>query len=539
MAGHCRRLERDVAACATPAPAPQWAGIVKLTRRSDNALPPACADERTRGVQPPKDPPQPLPTAMQQDPSAPSLTPAAVLAPAEEATRALPIWLARDADFLREAPLSEAQKTWLTAQGFKGARLSHVLLPAADGRLAGVVLGIGIERGDPMERAELALGALAGLLPPALYRLADAVPNPALAAVAWGLGAYRFQRFRTATATAWGARLATPAGVDRQAALALIEGVWLGRDLINAPASALGPEELEDAVRRLAARHGAEVTSVVGDALLANNFPMLHAVGRASSRPPRMIELCWGRPGARRVSLVGKGICFDTGGLDIKPAAGMLLMKKDMGGAASALALGHMVMARGLDVRLRILVPAAENSIAGNAMRPGDVLMSRAGATVEIGNTDAEGRLVLADALTLADAEGPELLASFATLTGAARVALGPDLPPFFTDDEALAAALADAARTVCDPLWRMPLWRGYEARLDSTVADMSNVSEGPFAGSVIAALFLRRFVKRARRFVHLDIYGWRAGGKPSEPKGGEPQGARALFELLATGALS
>ena len=202
----------------------------------------------------------------------------------------------------------------------------------------------------------------------------------------------------------------------------------------------------------------------------------------------------------------------------------MLLMKKDMGGAASALALGHMVMARGLDVRLRILVPAAENSIAGNAMRPGDVLMSRAGATVEIGNTDAEG---------------PELLASFATLTGAARVALGPDLPPFFTDDEALAAALADAARTVCDPLWRMPLWRGYEARLDSTVADMSNVSEGPFAGSVIAALFLRRFVKRARRFVHLDIYGWRAGGKPSEPKGGEPQGARALFELLATGALS
>jgi leucyl aminopeptidase len=508
-------------------------GIVKGARTADNVPPRVRTVSHITGILPSSA------TEMSHEPSAPTPSPASLLAPAGEAPRAVAIWLARDAAFLRSAPLSEAQKTWVAMQGFTGARLSHVLLPTPDGRLGGVVLGIGADNADPNERPELALGALAAVLPPGLYRLADALPDPGLAAVAWGLGAYRFQRYKSRAATAERARLVTPDGVDRQDALALIEGVWLGRDLINAPANALGPEELEGEVRHLAQRHGAEVTSVVGDALLANNFPMLHAVGRASTRPPRLLELCWGSPSARRVTLVGKGICFDTGGLDIKPAAGMLLMKKDMGGAASVLALGHMVMARGLDVRLRILIPAAENSIAGNAMRPGDVLRSRAGATVEIGNTDAEGRLVLADALALADAESPELLASFATLTGAARVALGPDLPPFFTDDEPLAAALAGAARTVCDPLWRMPLWRGYEARLDSSVADMNNVSEGPFAGSVIAALFLRRFVKQARRFVHFDIYGWRPGGRPSEPKGGEPQGARALFELLATWPLT
>jgi leucyl aminopeptidase len=342
------------------------------------------------------------------------------------------------------------------------------------------------------------------------------------------------RRYKSTSGREMGARLATPEGVDRRTALAIIEAVWLGRDLINTPANALGPQELEDAVRQLARGHGAEVSSIVGDDLLTCNFPLLHAVGRASTRPPRLIELAWGRPGARQVTLVGKGICFDTGGLDIKPAAGMLLMKKDMGGAASALALSHMVMASGLDVRLRIVIPAADNSISGDAMRPGDVLTSRAGKTVEIGNTDAEGRLVLADALALADAERPDLLASFATLTGAARVALGPDLPPFYTDDEPLAAALAAAARAVGDPLWRMPFWGSYETRLDSTVADMNNVSDGPFAGSVIAALFLRRFVKQARRYVHFDIYGWRGGGKPAEPKGGEPQAARAVFELLS-----
>ena len=384
----------------------------------------------------------------------------------------------------------------------------------------------------------MAVGFLAGALPPGAYRLADAVADPRLAAVAWGLGAYRFQHYKSAPERAARPQLAAPDGVDRAGALAIIEAIWFGRDLINTPANAMGPQELEDAARDLAERYGGKVSSIVGDDLLADNFPLIHAVGRASSRPPRLIDLTWGPTGARKVTLVGKGICFDTGGLDVKPAAGMLLMTKDMGGAASALALGHMVMASGLDVRLRIVIPAAENGISGTAMRPGDVVTSRAGRTVEIGNTDAEGRLVLADALTLVDAERPDLLVSLATLTGAARVALGPDLPPFYTDDEPLAAALAAAASAVGDPLWRMPLWGGYEAGLDSAVADINNVAEGGFAGSVVAALFLRRFVKQARRFVHFDIYGWRGAAKALGPKGGEPQAARALFEVLSAGRL-
>jgi leucyl aminopeptidase len=309
--------------------------------------------------------------------------------------------------------------------------------------------------------------------------------------------------------------------------------VWLGRDLINTPASDLGPQQLEETTRLLAKRHGAKVSSIVGDDLRTANFPMIHAVGRASDRPPRLIDLTWGKATSPRVTLVGKGICFDTGGLDIKPASAMLIMKKDMGGAAAALALAHMIMSSGLDVRLRVLIPAAENSVAGNAFRPGDVLMSRAGKTVEIGNTDAEGRLVLADALALADEEEPDTIVSFATLTGAARVALGPELPPLYTDDDAFAGEIAEAGNRVGDPVWRMPFWTGYESTLDSAVADMNNVSDGPFAGSVTAALFLRRFVKQARRFAHLDIYGWRPAPKALGPKGGEVQSARALFEVL------
>jgi leucyl aminopeptidase len=322
-------------------------------------------------------------------------------------------------------------------------------------------------------------------------------------------------------------------GADPARVQAIVDGVWLGRDLINTPASDLGPEELEEAVRQLARRHGASVNSVIGDDLKAKNFPMIHAVGRASPRPPRLIDMTWGRADAPSVTLVGKGICFDTGGLDIKPASAMLLMKKDMGGAAAAVALAHMTMANRLGVRLRVLIPAADNSVAGNALRPGDVLTSRAGKTVEIGNTDAEGRLVLADALALADEERPDTLLCFATLTGAARVALGPELPAFYTDDDGFAGAIAAAGDRVGDPVWRMPFWSGYEASLDSQVADMNNVSEGPFAGSVTAALFLRRFVKGARRFAHFDIYGWRPAAKPLGPKGGEVQAARAMFEVL------
>ncbi len=462
--------------------------------------------------------------------------PATVLLPAGTEKKSIPVWLARDAQWAREAPLSDAQKAWLEAQGFKGTSRKHVALPGPGGELAGVAFGLGEARAaDPMDRAELALGSLAGVLPPGLYHLASPVEDAELAAVAWGLGAYRFARYKSANNGEPVARLKLPQGADYERALATVDAVWFARDLINTPASDLGPQELEDAARRLAKRHGADVTSIVGDDLKARNFPMIHAVGRASDRAPRLIDLTWGKASAPRVTLVGKGICFDTGGLDIKPASGMLLMKKDMGGAAAALALAHMVMAAELDVRLRVLIPAAENSISGNAFRPGDVLVSRSGKTVEIGNTDAEGRLVLADALALADEERPDTLVSFATLTGAARVALGPELPPLYTDDDAFAGAIAAAGSRVGDPVWRMPLWTGYESMLDSPVADMNNVSDAPFAGSVTAALFLRRFVKQARRFAHLDIYGWRAAAKALGPKGGEVQGARALFEVLRT----
>jgi leucyl aminopeptidase len=459
--------------------------------------------------------------------------PGAILLAPDAQKKSIPLWLARNAGWAARAQLSDAQRAWVEQQGFKGGARKHLLLPGADGAVAGAVLGLGEERpGDPMDRPELAVGLLPGLLPPGLYHLADDPADAELAAVAWGLGAYRYRRYKSADGEA-PAQLRLPRGADPARTLAIVEAVWLGRDLINAPASDMGPEELEGAAHELAQQHGASVSSIVGDELLSKNFPMIHAVGRASTRAPRLIDLTWGSAGARRVTLVGKGICFDTGGLDIKPASGMLIMKKDMGGAATVLALGHMIMAAKLDMRLRILIPAAENSIAGNAFRPGDVLTSRAGKTVEIGNTDAEGRLVLADALALADEERPDTLASFATLTGAARVALGPDLPPCYTDEEDFAARIAAAGNRVGDPVWRMPLWRGYEPYLDSQVADMNNVSEAPFAGSVTAALFLRRFVRNARRFAHLDIYGWRPAAKALGPKGGEVQGARALYAVL------
>jgi leucyl aminopeptidase len=467
----------------------------------------------------------------------PASNPATVLVHGTAEERSVPIWLARDASWLREAPLSDAQKAWAAAQGFKGTGRKHLALPGPAGELAGIVFGVGEARAkDPMDRAELALGSLPSVLPPGLYHLAGAVEDAELAAVAWGLGAYRFARYKSAPNGEAVAQMKLPQGADHQRVLATVEAVWMGRDLINTPASDLGPQQLEDAARALARRHGAEVTSIVGQDLVTQNFPMIHAVGRASDRPPRLIDLTWGKATAPRVTLVGKGISFDTGGLDIKPASAMLIMKKDMGGAAAALALAHMVMAAKLDMRLRVLIPAADNSIAGNAFRPGDVLVSRAGKTVEIGNTDAEGRLVLADALALADEERPDTLVSFATLTGAARVALGPELPPIYTDDDAFAGAIAAAGAQVGDPVWRMPFWTGYEPMLDSPVADMNNVSDSAFAGSVTAALFLRRFVKQARRFAHLDIYGWRPSAKALGPKGGEVQGARALFEVLRVG---
>jgi leucyl aminopeptidase len=444
----------------------------------------------------------------------------------------VPIALARDGEDL---PGDAATRRWLAAVRYTPTAKRHALVPGADGGIGGVVLGLGAgDTGEPCGPAELLVGALATALPPGDYRLpAMDAERARLAALAWALGGYRYRRYKAGTGDAV-PRLAWPDGVDRARLIAEIEGVHLGRDLVNTPASDLGPAELETAVRTLAARHGAEVQVIAGDDLLVRNFPLIHAVGRASARAPRLIDLMWGHEGARRITLVGKGIVFDTGGLDIKPASGMLLMKKDMGGAAVTLALAHMIMATGLPVRLRVLVAAAENSISGNAFRPSDVIASRLGPTVEIGNTDAEGRLVLADALALADEEATDSIFTFSTLTGAARVALGPELPALFTDDDAFAAALTAAGRSVGDPVWRMPFWPGYERGLDSDVADMGNVSESPFAGAITAALFLRRFVKRTPRFAHLDLYAWRPQARALGPKGGEPQTARAVMEVLA-----
>ena len=455
-----------------------------------------------------------------------------VLIEAGASIAGIPIWLApMDGWRARLAHLSREHIAWLDANGFDGAPRRHVLLPGPHGALAGVVLGTG-DGGKAVETATQ-LGALAAVLPTGTYRLADAgACDPTIAAIAWGLGAYRFRRYKAKGHHLAPAALIIPEAADAARVIAHVEAIWLGRDLINTPSNDMGPAELEIAARDLAARHGANVDAVVGDALIEKNFPLIHAVGRASPRAPRLIDLTWGRPDAVKITAIGKGICFDTGGLDIKTAAGMLLMKKDMGGAAAALAFAHMVMSAKLDVRLRVLIPAAENAISGSAFRPSDVIRARSGTTVEIGNTDAEGRLVLADALTLADEEAPDYLFTLATLTGAARVALGPDLPPYFCDDEDLAHSIAVAGADVADPVWRLPMTTPYDPWLESNVADINNVAEGGFAGAVVAAIFLKKFVRQARAYAHFDIYGWRPAPRPMGPKGGEPQAARALFEV-------
>lgn len=412
------------------------------------------------------------------------------------------------------------------ASGFEAKPGKIALLPGPDGALATVLFGVETGgRADPF-----AVGRLPDALPEGTYRLETFSGDAALATLAWRLSGYRFGRYRENPAPK--ARLVAPEGVDAAEIDRIADAVAAGRDLVNTPANDLGPAEIEAAARALAGRFGATMSVVSGEAL-EQGFPLIAAVGRASPRAPRLIDMTWGDPGAPRVTLVGKGVVFDTGGLDIKPSAAMLLMKKDMAGAAVALAAAEMVMGAGLPIRLRVLVPTVENAIAGDAFRPGDVLASRKGLTVEIGNTDAEGRLILADALALADEEAPELLFDFATLTGAARVALGPDLPALFTEDDGLAADLAAMGLAVNDPVWRMPLWGPYAALLDSKVADLNNVSGGPFAGAVTAALFLRRFAPGAKAHIHLDLYGWNPGTKPGRPEGGEVQTARLVYALL------
>ena len=411
-------------------------------------------------------------------------------------------------------------RTALAAQRFTGKPGSHAVY--ADEDVAAVAIAAAPD--------VWTLAKLAETLPADTYRVAGAI-GPA--ALGWLLGQYRFDRYRKPDET--GARILLTqdaAGIEETLRIAAATG-WV-RDLVNTPANDLGPAELEGAAERLARDYGASVTVTRGDAL-ATGYPLIHAVGQAAvkERAPRLIEFEWGDPAHPRVALVGKGVVFDTGGLDIKPSAGMRLMKKDMGGAAHALALASLVMAARLPVRLHLLIPAVENAIAGNAFRPGDVLRSRLGPTVENTNTDAEGRLILADALTRAGEAKPALILDFATLTGAARVALGPDLPPLFTDDETLAADLLAAGTALDDPLWRLPLWDGYDEMLKSDVADMVNAPDGGFAGAITAALFLRRFVPKDVAWAHMDVFAWRPAAKPGRPKGGDAYALRACYALL------
>ena len=403
-------------------------------------------------------------------------------------------------------------------------------LPSPDGQIAHVLFGL--EEEGSKSRDLFRPGALPGLLPPGIYRFANAPHDTRLATLAFALGSYRFGRYRKTERP--DVRLVPPDGVDIADIARMAEAASLARDLINTPSNDMGPEELALAAEQLAGRYGASFKAIVGDELTRQNFPLIHAVGMASTRAPRLIDMSWGDPAAPKVTLVGKGVCFDTGGLDLKPSSGMLIMKKDMGGAANVLALAQMVMDAKLKVRLRVLIPAVENAVAGNAFRPLDIFKSRKGLNVEIGNTDAEGRLVLADALALADEEKPDLLVDLGPLTGAARVALGPDLPPFYTTDEMLAQDVARFAKGEQDPLWRMPLWPAYDSWLDSKVADINNAPSSGFAGSITCALFLQRFVTDAKSWLHVDIYGWTPSAKPARPEGGECQAARAIYKLLS-----
>jgi len=389
------------------------------------------------------------------------------------------------------------------------------------------VIGVGSAGlGEPW-----ALAAAATKLPGGMYRLVDA--EPGLAAHGWLMAQHHFDRYRSKPPLHAPRVLLTADHMAATDAVRLAEATALVRDLVDTPANDLGPAELAAAVIAEAERFGATVTVVVGDDLLAADFPAIHAVGRAAARAPRLIELRWGDPAAPKVTLVGKGVIFDSGGLNIKSGSGMALMKKDMGGAAHALALARLIMQAGLPVRLRLIIPAVENAIAGDAFRPGDVITTRAGVSVEIGNTDAEGRLILADALTLAQDDQPELLLDFATLTGAARVALGPELPALFTHSDGLAAELLAAGTSVGDPLWRLPLWLPYREMLKSSIADLNNSGESSFAGAITAALFLNHFVHITTNWLHLDLYAWRPSAQPGRPKGGAAMSLRASWKLL------
>ena len=449
------------------------------------------------------------------------------------AAASLPLWLLADAELPKWLNEQSADvSAWVRANAFQAERHRVLALPGAGGSITGAVVGLG-PLGSPGDLKLWHAAGLADRLPPYTYHLASTLPPAAATqfALGWLVGAYRFARYRAAP-TAARATLIAPAGADMALVEAAAAATAFARDLINTPANDLGPAELAQAAGDLARRFDASCTVLSGEELKLRNYPLIHAVGAGSPRQPRLIDLRWGKSGPR-VTLVGKGVCFDSGGLDIKPSSGMLLMKKDMGGAACALGLAQMLMQLNAPIQLRVLIPAVENSVDGHSYRPGDVIRSRKGITVEIGNTDAEGRLVLADALADADAEKPDLLIDLATLTGAARVALGPELPAAYSTDAALLNALRETGDEEADPIWPMPLWAGYDEELSSKVADIGNVSASPFAGSPIAALFLKRFVTASPRWLHIDLFAWNPKERPGRPVGAEAQCVRGLYRLI------
>ncbi|CUH80006.1 Peptidase B [Tritonibacter multivorans] len=427
----------------------------------------------------------------------------------------------------------EAVRNWAQVQGFTGGWGQCLTIANTEGHIERALVGFGTAA--QRKRQRFALAAAAEKLPAGTYALTDTLPEGfdlETEAFGWLMSQYRFDRYKSCTPS--GAQLVAPNGIEVATVEALAAAEWLTRDLINTPAEDMGPGALQQAVETLGETHGATVKTITGEDLLTQNFPLIHTVGRAAgdgNRAPRLVEMLWGSSGPT-LTLVGKGVCFDTGGLNLKPGGSMGLMKKDMGGAANVLGLASMIMTAKLPLRLRVLIPAAENAVSGPAFRPGDVLTSRKGLTVEVNNTDAEGRLVLADALALATEDKPDLLISMATLTGAARVAVGADLAPFYTDDEGDAAALSKSATEMADPVWRMPFHAPYEAQIEPSIADLDNAPSGGFAGSITAALFLRRFTDEAR-YMHFDIYGWCQSNQPARRKGGVGQGTRALFAAL------
>lgn len=421
----------------------------------------------------------------------------------------------------------KATRNWVSSIGFRAAVGATCLIPGKDGSLARVLVGV------PKQHDTWALSKLPSSLPKGRYAIESPL-DPTEAndlALGWSLGTYRFDRYKPSKREF--SDLVWPESADRAWVSAFARAIGLGRDLINTPAEDLGPEQLGAAARALAEEFSGKYQEIVGDRLLAQNYPAIHAVGRASARAPRLLDFTWGNPKHPKVTLVGKGVCFDSGGLDLKPAEAMKLMKKDMGGAATVLAVAAVVMQLELPIRLRVLIPAVENSVSGNAFRPLDVLQTRKGLTVEVGHTDAEGRLILADALTEACREKPQLVIDVATLTGAARVALGTSLPALFTTHRALASELLAAGETQQDPLWQLPLFDDYKSLLDSKVAHLSNVAAGPYAGAITAALFLREFVEKDVPWLHVDTMAYHLTTSPGRPQGGEVFGTRAIVEML------